>query len=90
MVDPSNPTAVGTLMPGDRAIINTRDKTPSPPGSFAVWDGFGVVIKMVEIVPGSKPPRIRLSSRNPAYQPYEVDYGEARIIGRVRGRITVF
>jgi len=90
MVDPSMPTAPGTLMPGDRAILDTRDTIPSPPGNFAVWDGFGVVVKMIEIIHGSEPPRIRLSSRNPAYQPYDVLLEEARILGRVRGRITIY
>lgn len=90
MVDPSHPNATGTLMPGDRAILDTSDTTPSPPGSFAVWDGIGVVVKMVEVVHGSDPVRLRLSSRNPAYQTYEILMDEARIIGRVRGRITVY
>lgn len=90
MVDPAHPNATGTLMPGDRAILDTSDTTPSPPGSFAVWDGIGVVVKMVEVVHGSDPVRLRLSSRNPAYQTYEILMDEARIIGRVRGRITVY
>lgn len=90
MFDPTNPMAMGTLLPGDRAIIDSRDCMPSPPGAFAVWDGFGIVVKMIEFVHGSDPPRLRLSSRNPAYQPYEVLVEEAKIIGRVRGRITVF
>lgn len=90
MVDPAHPSAPGTLMPGDRAILDTSDTTPSPPGSFAVWDGIGVVVKMIEVVHGSDPVRLRLSSRNPAYQTYEILMDEARIIGRVRGRITVY
>lgn len=90
MVNPEMPTAPGTLMPGDRAILNTQDTVPSPPGNFAVWDGYGVVVKMIEIIHGSEPARIRLSSRNPAYQPYEVLLEEARILGRVRGRITIY
>jgi len=90
MIDPSNPNAVGSLMPGDRAVIDTFDKTPSPPGAFAVWDGFGIVFKMVEFIHGSNPPKLRLTSRNPTYQPYEVTLEEANIIGRVKARVTVY
>jgi Predicted transcriptional regulator len=90
MIDPEHPNAVGSLMPGDRAVIDTFDRTPSPPGAFAVWDGFGIVFKMVEIVHGSNPPKLRLTSRNPAYQPYEVMLEEANIIGRVKARVTVY
>lgn len=86
--DPSEPNAPGSLMPGDRVIIDTWDRRPSPPGPFAVFDGLGLVIKLVEIVHGSEPIRLRLASRNPAYPPYDVTVEEAHIIGRVKGRIT--
>lgn len=86
--DPMNSNAPGSLFPGDRVIIDTADRRPSPPGPFAVYDGFGLVIKQVEFVHQSDPPRIRLSSRNPSYSPYEIVEGEGHIIGRVRGRIS--
>lgn len=86
--DPSDPNAPGSLMPGDRVIIDTWDKRPSPPGPFAVFDGLGLVIKLVEIIHGHDPIRLRLASRNPAYPPYDVTVEEAHIIGRVKGRIT--
>ncbi|NGO63919.1 hypothetical protein G6N76_09545 [Rhizobium daejeonense] len=86
--DPENSNAPGSLLPGDRVIIDSRDIRPSPPGPFAVFDGLGLVIKLVEVVRNSDPPRLRLSSRNPSYPPYEVTTEEAHIIGRVKGRIT--
>lgn len=86
--DPSDPNAPGSLMPGDRVIIDTWDRRPSPPGPFAVFDGLGLVIKLVEIIQGHDPIRLRLASRNPGYPPYEVTVDEAHIIGRVKGRIT--
>jgi phage repressor protein C with HTH and peptisase S24 domain len=87
--DPSNSNAPGSIYPGDRVIVDTNDKRPSPSGAFAVYDGIGIVVKLVEPVYGSDPPRVRLSSRNPTYSPYEVTLEEGHIIGRVRGRITV-
>jgi len=86
--DPSNPHAPGSVFSGDRVIVDTRDRRPSPPGHFLVFDGIGLVVKQVDVVRGSDPVRIRLTSRNPAYVPYEVSEDEARIIGRVRGRIS--
>lgn len=87
MYDPSNPGAPGSLFPGDRVLVDTGDTVPSPPGHFAVWDGLGVVVKQVDVV-RAEPVRLRLSSRNPAYSPYEVGAEEARILGRVRVRIS--
>jgi len=86
--DPTSPHAPGSVHSGDRVIIDTRDRNPSPPGPFAVFDGVGLVLKLVEIVPRSDPVRLRLSSRNPGYSPYEVTSEEAHIIGRVVGRIS--
>src|SRR5690606_37821454 len=86
--DPSNPNAPGSLMPGDRVIVDARDTKPSPPGPFLVYDGVGFVVKLCEPIFGSDPPRVRLSSRNPTYEPYDVSAEEGHIVGRVRGRIT--
>lgn len=88
MYDPNNPAAPGSLFPGDRVIVDTGDIRPSPPGPFAVHDGVGLVIKLIEVIPTVDPVRLRVSSRNPTYPPYEVTEDEARIIGRVRGRIS--
>lgn len=87
--DPKNAGAPGSLYPGDRVIVDVDDRRPSPPGPFLVWDGVGLVVKLVEMVRGSDPARIRLKSRNPGYEAYEATEDEARIIGRVRGRISV-
>lgn len=87
--DPDNPAAPGSLYPGDRVVVDLSDRNPSPPGPFLVWDGIGLVVKLVEVVRGpSDPGRIRLKSRNPRYEAYEATQDEATILGRVRGRIS--
>lgn len=70
---------------GSRVLINTEDRTPSPPGFFAVYDGLGLVIKQVEYIMGSNPPTIRLSSANPQFQSYERHLAEVNIAGRAMG-----
>lgn len=71
--------------PGQRVMVDTADKLPSPPGVFLVWDGFSLVIKQVEVIPFSEPPRVRLTSANGLYSPYERTLDEAYIQGRVIG-----
>nr|WP_246220336.1 LexA family transcriptional regulator [Parvibaculum indicum] len=73
----------GGLHSGDRVMIDISDHNPTPPGIFAVWDGFGVVVKRIERVPQSDPPAIRLISDNPLHEPYMLTADEAGIIGRV-------
>lgn len=71
---------------GDRVLVDTSHRTPSPPGVYVVWDGFGLVLKRLEVVLGSEPCMVRLSSSNPAYPPYERPVSEVVVQGRVMGK----
>jgi transcriptional regulator with XRE-family HTH domain len=76
-----------TLRSGDRALANVTDRTPSPPGFFALWDGFGIVVKRLELVPNSEPPTFRIISDNPKHGTYERTLDEINIVGRLVGYI---
>ena len=73
------------LWSGQRVMVDIEDTTPSPPGIFVVWDGLGLAIKRVEVIPGTDPLRVRISSANPEYLSYERLFTEAAINGRVIG-----
>ena len=77
------PSMEPMLENGDQVLIDTRKVNPSQPAIFVLWDGYGLVAKWVERVPDSDPPRLRISSENPRFKPYEALAEEARIIGRV-------
>jgi phage repressor protein C with HTH and peptisase S24 domain len=77
-----------TLSPGDRVLIDTKHKSPSPPGIYAIYDGFGVVVKRLELVPGSEPISVKLISDHPGHSPYISTVDEAHIMGRVVCKIT--
>lgn len=72
--------------PGDRVLVNAADRRPSPAGTFVVWDGISLVIKLVNYVPHSKPPRVQLISRDHDIPVYERNLDEAYIQGRVVGK----
>jgi phage repressor protein C with HTH and peptisase S24 domain len=74
------------LLPGQRVLVDTGDRKPSPPGIFVVWDGLGLVIKRVQMVPHSEPPRVKITSDNVKYESYERSLEEAYIQGRVIGQ----
>lgn len=88
MYDPANPGAPGSLMPGDRVIVDASDRHPSPPGAFAILDGDCIVLKLVEAVYRSQPQKLCLTNRNPQYRSYEVPADQVTILGRVKGRVT--
>lgn len=71
------------LHSGDRVMVWLKDRNPTPPGIFALWDGFGIVVKRLERIPKSDPPAIRLISDNPVHTPYELTGEEVNIIGRL-------
>lgn len=72
-----------TLSSGDRVLVNMSDRQVSQPGIFIIYDGDGTVIKRVEKIPGSKPPKIVLISDNPLHGKYELDSEDVQIVGRV-------
>lgn len=72
-----------TLLPGDRVMVDTGDRNPSPPGVFAMWDGFGVVSKRIEIIPNTEPVTIKINSDNPNHDGYERSIDEISVIGRI-------
>ncbi len=82
----SDPPQPYDLAPGDKTVINTGDQTPTPPGTFIIHDGLGLVAKRIEFIDHSDPPTIRVMSNNPGYEPYERALVDAHILGRVVGR----
>ncbi|NNG03425.1 MAG: helix-turn-helix domain-containing protein [Inquilinus sp.] len=78
------PSMAPALENQDQVIIDLSRTNPSQPGIFVLWDGYGLVCKWVERIPNTDPPRLRIVSENPRFQPYEaLEHDEATIIGRV-------
>ena len=56
---------------GDRLLVDIARKNPRHRRDGRLWDGTGLVVKRVEVLPQTDPSRLRLISANPAYQPYD-------------------
>jgi len=75
-----------TIADGDFVVLNTRHKSPSPPGIYALLDAFGeVIIKRLEVVsePKDEIQRVQIKSDNPRYEVRERDADDVRVLGRV-------
>ena len=68
---------------GDRFLVDTGRRTPVTGEMAVLWDGGGLVVKRVEIVPRTDPPRFRLVSANPTYPPCTCLADEAHMVGTV-------
>ena len=68
---------------GDRLMVDIARRAPGTGEMAVLWDGGGLVVKRVEMLPHSEPPRLCLHSANPDYEPYTCLAEEAHIVGKV-------
>lgn len=73
-------------MAGDKVLVDISQRGPTPPGIYVLWDGFGLVLKRVEVMLGRTPPAVMISSINPNYASYECLLADISIGGRVVGK----
>jgi hypothetical protein len=83
--------AVGTsnvphILPGDRLMIDLSQTEIGMGGWFAIWDGAGIIIKQLEIIPYSEPRRVRMWSGNPEWESREFALDQVVIRGRMVGK----
>lgn len=72
-----------SLQSRDWVLIDTQQHLPSPPGIFALHDGFSYSIKRLEFISPQPPMTLRISSDNPQYNDYDKSLDDIRILGRV-------
>ena len=68
---------------GDQILVDKRRRSVTQPGPFCLWDGDGYVIKLLERIYDSEPPKVRVISRNQVYSAAERLADEVKIMGRV-------
>lgn len=71
------------FLPGDQLLVDRRKTSIAQPGAFCLWDGDGYVVKFLEKVYGTEPPKIRVISENKRYETSERLVEEVRIMGRI-------
>ena len=73
------------LEDGDMVLVNTSNTQPSPPGTFVLFDGLGLMVKSLELLPGNSTAEslVRISSANTHYSAYQRRLVEIDIKGRI-------
>lgn len=74
---------------GDWVFVDRRVHKLVADDIYLIFDGFGIVVKSLAIVRGSRGehPRVRIISANPKYPSEEVSADDVWIIGRVHYRL---
>jgi phage repressor protein C with HTH and peptisase S24 domain len=78
-----------TILSGDRVIVDTGHRLPSPDGIYALRDQYGnIVVKRLQLLRGADPPRLKIISDNKSHEAEEVSADEITIVGRVLWALT--
>jgi transcriptional regulator with XRE-family HTH domain len=72
-----------TIMSGDKVVVDTGHKKPSPDGLYAIRDAFeNVIVRRLQLLRAAQPSRVKVISDNPKHAAEEVVLSELEIIGK--------
>jgi transcriptional regulator with XRE-family HTH domain len=91
VLDTNGDSMAPTILSGERVIIDTGHKTPTPDGLYAIRDTFGhIVVKRLQIMRTSKPKKVRIISDNPNHANEETPLNDVEIVGKVLCCLKLF
>ena len=71
------------LSEGDRLVIDTAPRRPTTGELCVLSEGSGLAVRRVEIVHGTEPVKLRLTTANPNYEPFTCHAENAGVLGTV-------
>jgi len=84
VLDTSGDSMAPTILSGERVIVDTVHKTPTPDGLYAIRDTFGAIVaKRLQVVRGSKPTRVKIISDNPNHGKEETALSDLQVVGKI-------
>jgi len=91
VLDTTGDSMVPTIASGERVIVDTGHKTPTPDGLYAIRDTFdSIVVKRLQLLRSSHPTRVKIISDNPTHSGEEVPLDELEIVGKVLCCLKLF
>jgi len=91
VLDTTGDSMAPTLMSGDRVIIDSGHKTPTPDGLYAIRDSFeGIVVKRLQTLRSTRPTRVKIISDNPNHATEEILLSELEVVGKVLCGLKLF
>jgi len=83
VVEAGGDSMAPTILPGERVIVDTGHKTPSPDGLYAIRDSFdNVIIRRLQLLRAAQRSRVKIISDNPRHAAEEVAFSELEIVGK--------
>jgi transcriptional regulator with XRE-family HTH domain len=83
VVEAEGDSMAPTIMPGEKVIVDTGHKTPTPDGLYAIRDAFeNVIIRRLQVLRATHSSRVKVISDNPKHAAEEVPLTELEIVGK--------
>jgi transcriptional regulator with XRE-family HTH domain len=84
VVEINSDSMAPTIRAGERVIVDTGHKTPSPDGLYAIRDTFGsVVVKRLQVMRSTKPTRVKIISDNTNHASEEAPLNDIEVVGKI-------
>jgi len=91
VLDTTGDSMAPTIASGERVIIDTSHKAPTPDGLYAIRDTFGsIVVKRLQLLRSSRPTRVKIISDNATHASEEVPLSEIEIVGKALCCLKLF
>ena len=84
VVEAEGDSMAPTIIPGEKVIVDTGHKTPSPDGLYAIRDAFdSVIIRRLQLLRAAHSSRVKIISDNPKHATEEVALSDVEVVGKV-------
>ncbi len=91
VLDTNGDSMAPTILSGERVVVDTGHKTPTPDGLYAIRDTFGsIVVKRLQVMRTAKPTRVKIISDNSNHNNEETPLAELEIVGKVLSCLKLF
>jgi transcriptional regulator with XRE-family HTH domain len=91
VLDTNGDSMAPTIHSGDRVIVDTGHKTPTPDGLYAIRDALGaIVVKRLQVMRSTKPQRVKIISDNPKHNNEEAALNDLEIVGKILACLKLF
>ena len=91
VLDTNGDSMAPTIVSGERVIVDTGHKAPTPDGLYAIRDTFErIVVKRLQVLRSSRPTRVKIISDNPNHPSEEAPLGDLEIVGKVLCCLKLF
>jgi transcriptional regulator with XRE-family HTH domain len=83
VVEAEGDSMTPTITSGEKVIVDTGHKTPSPDGLYAIRDSFdNVIIRRLQLLRAAHPSRVKIIPDNPKHAAEEVALDEVELVGK--------